>query len=111
MGPFKEYVTCIISFFIPFIWVILYQFYSFTSPVLFTKTNKRNERKEDFLYIWLLQCIMLYKGRKKIPQSLDTIAGPCLYPPSPILPSFDGLVCAFVISEKYLIEKKHIVLF
>ena len=30
----------------------------------FTK-NLQNERKEDFLHIWLLQCIMLYESRQK----------------------------------------------
>ena len=40
METFKKYVTCIIAFFIPFICVILSQFYSITSPVLFTKNNK-----------------------------------------------------------------------
>ena len=46
MGPFEKYVTCIMAFFIPSIWVTLYQVYSFTSPVLFTK--QWTERKEDF---------------------------------------------------------------
>ena len=62
------------AFFIPFTCVTLCQFYSITSPVLFTKNNKLwNERKEDFLYTWLLQRITLYQGRKKIAY-LDTIA-------------------------------------
>ena len=62
------------AFFIPFTCVTLCQFYSITSPVLFTKNNKLwNERKEDFLYTWLLQRITLYQGRKKI-AFLDTIA-------------------------------------
>ena len=39
-------VTCIMAFFIPSIWVTLYQVYSFTPPVLFTK--QWTERKEDF---------------------------------------------------------------
>ena len=46
MGPSEKYVTCIMAFFIPSIWVTLYQVYSFTSPVLFTK--QWTERKEDF---------------------------------------------------------------
>ena len=61
-------------FFIPFSCVTLCQFYSINSPVLFTKNNKfSNERKEDFLYLWLLQCITLYQRRQKI-ASLDIIA-------------------------------------
>ena len=44
-----------------------------TSPVLFTKNKKlKNERKEDFLHIWLLQHITLYQRRYKI-TSLATI--------------------------------------
>ena len=40
------------AFFIPFTCIALSQFYSITSPVLFTKNNKIwNEKKEDFLYI------------------------------------------------------------
>ena len=38
--------------------------YSITSPALFTKNNKLwNEKKEDLLYIWLLQSIKLYQRR------------------------------------------------
>ena len=56
MRPFKKYVICIMAFFIPFTCATLCQFYSITSPKLFNKNIKiRNERKEDFLYIWLLQ--------------------------------------------------------
>ena len=45
-------------FFIPFSCVTLCQFNSFISLVLFTKINKLwDERKEDLLYIWLLQGI------------------------------------------------------
>ena len=74
MGQFKKYATYIMAFFIPFIWVTLFQFYSFTSPVLCTKNNKLwTERKEYFLYIWMLHCIALYQRRQKI-VSLDTIA-------------------------------------
>ena len=40
----------------------MFQFYSTTSPVLCTINKKPlNERKEDILYLWLLQCIMLYQ--------------------------------------------------
>ena len=40
--------------------------YSITSFVLFSKNNKLwNERKEEFLYIWLLQRITLIKGGRK----------------------------------------------
>ena len=42
--------------------------------MLFTKNNKLwYERNENFLYIWLLQRIVLYPRRQKI-VSLDTIA-------------------------------------
>ena len=59
MGPFKNYVTCIIAFFIPFTCITLCQFYSFMSSLFFTENKELwNERKEDFLYIWLLQRIM-----------------------------------------------------
>ena len=64
MEPCKKYVTCIMTFFIPFTSVSHCQFNSVTFPVLFTENNKLwNERKEYFLYIWLLQCIMLYRRR------------------------------------------------
>ena len=47
-GPFKKYVTCIMAFLHPFTFVKLCQFYSITSPVLFTKNKKLwNKRKED----------------------------------------------------------------
>ena len=62
MVPFKKY-----SFFIPFSSVTLCQSYSISPPVLFTKINKPwNERKEDFLYMQLLQRITLYQRRSKI---------------------------------------------
>ena len=48
-----RYVSCKMSFFDLFSCVTLCQLYSFTSPLLFTKNSKL--RKEDFLYIWLLQ--------------------------------------------------------
>ena len=55
MGPFKRYVTCIITFFISFICVTLCQFYSITYPGLFTKSSKLwKARKNNFWYIWLL---------------------------------------------------------
>ena len=76
MGPFKRYLhICIMAFFISFPCVTLCQFYSVTSPVLFTKNNKlSNERKDNFLYIWLLQRITLYQRRQKIIESRDKIA-------------------------------------
>ena len=41
----------------------LCQFYSIASLVLFTRNNKLwNERKEGFLYVWLLQRITLYQS-------------------------------------------------
>ena len=52
MGSFKEYVTCMIAFFIPFTCVTLCQFHPILSSVLFTKNNKLwNERKEEVFYI------------------------------------------------------------
>ena len=71
MRPFKKYVNCIIAFFIPFYstCVILCQFHSIAPssfPELFTKINKLwSERKQDFLYIWLLFVSRYIKeGRK-----------------------------------------------
>ena len=62
------------AFFIPLTCDTLCQFYSITSPVLFTKNNKLlHQRKEDFLYGWMLKNITLYQKRQKI-ASLDTIA-------------------------------------
>ena len=78
MGSFKKYVTCIIAFFIPFISVTLRQFYSFSSPVLFTKNTKLwTERKEDFLYIWILRVILkeVENGICRHNRILDT----CMY--------------------------------
>ena len=73
MGLFKKYVTCIMAFRIQFTNVIFCQFYSITSPVVFIKDNKLwNKRKDNFLYIWLLQCINSSQRRDKI-ASLDTI--------------------------------------
>ena len=72
MGLFKNYVTCIVAFFIPFTCATLCEFYSIASPVLFTKNNKLwDERKQIFLYIWLLQRITLYQRRQRI-TSLDS---------------------------------------
>ena len=52
MRPFKKYHTCIAAFFIPFTFFKLCQFYSITSPVLFTKNEKLwNKSKEDLLHI------------------------------------------------------------
>ena len=70
MGSFKKYVTCIISFFTQFNFVTICQFYSINSLVLFKKLC--NQRKEDFLQIWLLERITLYQRRQVI-TSLDTI--------------------------------------
>ena len=73
MGLFKKYVTCTMTFFTPFTFVKPCQFYSSTSPILFTKNDKLwNERKENLLYIWLFQPISLYQRRQKI-ISLGTI--------------------------------------
>ena len=74
MSLLKKYVTCIMAFCIPFTSVTFCQFYSITSPVLFNKNNKLwNKRKENFWYIWLLQCIKSCRRREKI-ASLDTIS-------------------------------------
>ena len=64
MRPFKRHVTSIMTFFTPFTLAKLSKFYSITSPELFNKNKKLwNERKEDFLYIWLIQRIKLYQRR------------------------------------------------
>ena len=76
MEPLKKYVTCIIKFPIPFhsTCVSFSQFFFVAFLVLFTENLKLwNERKEQILYIWLLQRITLYQGRQKI-SSLDKIA-------------------------------------
>ena len=65
---FKKYVTCTMAFFTLFIFVRLCQFYSITSPVLFTRMRE----KKIFANIWLLHRIALYQRRQKI-TSLDTI--------------------------------------
>ena len=53
------------AFFIPLTCITLSQFYSVTCLVFFTKSNKLwNDRKEDFLYIWLLQRIYTKGGSK-----------------------------------------------
>ena len=67
MGSFKKYVTCIMAFFIPFhsTCITLCQFYYIASPVLLTKNKKLwNERKEEFLYKWLLRRYI--KGSRKL---------------------------------------------
>ena len=52
----------------------LCQFYPITSPVFLTKTNELlHGRKENFLYIWLLQSITTCQRGQKI-ASLDTVA-------------------------------------
>ena len=52
MGPFKKFLTCIMAFFILITYLTLCQFYSFPSPVVFTKSSKFwNQRKEYFLYM------------------------------------------------------------
>ena len=51
-GAIKRYVTCIMAFSISLTYFTLGQFYSITSPVLFTKSNKLwNEKREDFFYM------------------------------------------------------------
>ena len=51
-GAIKKYVTCIMAFSISLTCFALGQFYSITSPVLFTKSNKLwNEKRKDFFYI------------------------------------------------------------
>ena len=76
MAPFKKYGTCMMTFFIHLCHT-LSQFYPITSPVFFTKNNELwNERKNFFLYLWLLQRITAYQRMQKIASS-DTIA--CMY--------------------------------
>ena len=45
-GSFKKCITDIIAFFIPFTGVASYQFYSITSPTLFTKKKKLRLKKQ-----------------------------------------------------------------
>ena len=56
MVPFKKYVTCIIAFFTPI---------QLCHTLSVTLHHFPNERKEDFLHIWLLHRITLYQKRKK----------------------------------------------
>ena len=64
MRPIKNYATFIMTFFTPLIFVKLSQFYSITSPVLFTKNKKLwNDRNKDFLHIWVFQRITLYQRK------------------------------------------------
>ena len=74
MGPFRKYVTGIMTFFIQFNFVTLCQFYCTTSPVSFTKLHQETIELEGkrFLHIWLLQHITLYQRCQKI-TSLNTI--------------------------------------
>ena len=54
MWPFKKYVTCIMAFFTPFNFETLYQFYSTTSPVSFSKLHQETiewEGKRFFAYM------------------------------------------------------------
>ena len=72
--PFKKYATCIMTFFIPLTFIILCQFYSITSPALFTKHNKvLNEKKEDFFAYMAATAYHVISKKSKI-ASLDTIA-------------------------------------
>ena len=75
MWSLKKFVTCIRTLLISFYCAsaTLFQCYSITSPVLFTKNNKLwNERKGNFLNMWLLERITLYQRRQKI-AALGTI--------------------------------------
>ena len=68
LPPFQFY-----SVTFPELFTKICQFYSVTFPVLFNKNKKLwNDRKGDFLHIWLFQRIRLYQGRYKV-TSLDTI--------------------------------------
>ena len=51
-GAIKKYVTCRMAFSISLTCFTLGQFYSITSPVLFTKSNKLwNEKRQYFFYM------------------------------------------------------------
>ena len=66
MWSLKKFVTCIRALLISFYCAsaTLFQCYSITSPVLFTKNNKLwNERKGNFLNMWNLRYI---KGGRKL---------------------------------------------
>ena len=54
MRPFKKYVTCIMAFLTLFNFVTLYQFYSTTSPVSFSKLHQETiewKGKRFFAYM------------------------------------------------------------
>ena len=80
MGPFS-YLTCIMAFFIPFTCIhSLCQFYSNSSPVLFTKNNKlRNERKDNFSVCTAYSCFSLSRyikgGRKSYTYTIAFCTG------------------------------------
>ena len=50
MRPFKKYVTSIMTFFTPLIFVKLSQFYSISSPALSTKSYGMKEKKIFYIY-------------------------------------------------------------
>ena len=63
MGPFKKYVTCIMA---SHSTLSHFDTFTFSLPrcLLLNFTKKlQNERKEEFLNIWLLHRITLYQKR------------------------------------------------
>ena len=53
MGPFKNYVTCIMAFFTPFNFVTLCQFYCTTSPVSFSKLHQETIMREKRFFEYM----------------------------------------------------------
>ena len=68
MGPFKKYVTCIMTFLTPLNYLSYFVNFTLTLPLCYSLnfTKKlQHERKEDFFRIWLLQQKRHIKGGKK----------------------------------------------
>ena len=64
MGPFKKYITCIITYFNPFILVTVCQFYSVPSLVLFNKNEKNYGIKEKKLFC-IYGCFIVSRSRRQ----------------------------------------------
>ena len=63
-GAIQKYVTCVMPFFHPFNFVIFTLSFPLFYSLNFTK-KLYNERKKNFLLIWLLQRITYIKGGRK----------------------------------------------
>ena len=53
MGSIKNYVTCIMTLFIPLTCATLYQFYCITTSVLFTKNNKLWNKRKGYFFVYM----------------------------------------------------------